>query len=110
ERRATPAPPVASGRGLDGRLVVLAILAAYFALVALPRALLDVDLWPRLGVPAEDTLFYDARNVAAAADCRRLGHDPLVDNPCDPTDRPMIYPPLWLLPLLLGLRQSHTSV
>jgi hypothetical protein len=110
ERRATPASPVASGRGLDGRLVVLAILAVYVALVALPRVLFDVDLWPRLGVPAEDTLFYDARNVAAAADCRRLGHDPLVDNPCDPTDRPMIYPRLWLLLRLLGLQQSHTTL
>jgi hypothetical protein len=72
--------------------------------------LLDVDLWPRLGVPAEDTLFYDARNVAAAADCRRLGYDPLVENPCDPTDRPMIYPRLWLLLRFVGLHQSHTTV
>jgi hypothetical protein len=98
-----------TGRGLDGRLVLLAILAAYLAVVALPRALSDVDLWPRLGVPAENTLFYDARNVAAAADCRRLGHDPLVDNPCDPTDRPMIYPRIWLLLRFLGLQQSHTT-
>jgi hypothetical protein len=109
-RRAAPEARMASGGGLDGRLVVLAVLAAYLAVVALPRALFDVDLWPRLGVPAEDTLFYDARNVAAAADCRRLGHDPLVDNPCDPTDRPMIYPRLWLLLRFLGLQQSHTIV
>jgi hypothetical protein len=108
--RTSPAPPVASGRGLDGRLIVLGILAIYLAVVALPRALFDVDLWPRLGVPAEDTLFYDARNVAAAADCRRLGHDPLVDNPCDPTDRPMIYPRLWLLLRFVGLQQSYTTV
>jgi len=109
-RPSTPASPVASRPGLDGRVVVVAILAVYFALVALPRILFDVDLWPRLGVPAEDTLFYDARNVAAAADCRRLSHDPLVDNPCDPTDRPMIYPRLWLLLRFLGLQQSHTTV
>jgi hypothetical protein len=89
---------------------VVAVLAAYFAVVALPRVLFDVDLWPRLGVPAEDTLFYDARNVTAAADCRRLGHDPLIDNPCDPTDRPMIYPRIWLLLRFLGLQQSHTTV
>ena len=103
-------PPAAAGRRLDGRLVLLAILAAYLAVVAVPRVLFDMDLWPFLGVPAEDTLFYDARNVAAAADCRRLGYDPLVDNPCDPTDRPMIYPRLWLLLRFLGLQQSHTTV
>jgi hypothetical protein len=105
-----PAARTVTGRGLDGRLVVLAVLAAYFAVVAVPRALLDVDVWPALGVPAEDTLFYDARNVAAAADCRRLGHDPLVDNPCDPTARPMNYPRMWLLLRFVGLQQSHTAL
>jgi hypothetical protein len=109
-RSTTPADGEASGAGLDGRVLVVAILVAYFAAVALSRVLFDTDLWPRLGVPAEDTLFYDARNVAAAADCRRLGHDPLVDNPCDPTDRPMIYPRLWLLLRFLGLQQSHTTI
>ena len=109
-RRATPVADAAPGRGLDGRLLVLAVLVAYFAVVAVPRVLFDVDLWPFLGVPAEDTLFYDARNVTAAADCRRLGHDPLVDNPCDPSGRPMIYPRLWLLLRFLGLEQAHTTL
>jgi hypothetical protein len=41
-------------------------------------------------------LFYDARNVAAAADCwAALGFDPLVDNPCDPAGRVMVYPRVW---------------
>jgi hypothetical protein len=107
---AAPAAREVTGRGLDGRLVVLAVLAVYFAVVAVPRALLDVDVWPALGVPAEDTLFYDARNVAAAADCRRLGHDPLVDNPCDPSARPMNYPRMWLLLRFVGLHQSLTTL
>jgi hypothetical protein len=105
-----PVARTATGRGLDGRLLVLAVLAVYFAVVAIPRALLDVDVWPALGVPAEDTLFYDARNVAAAADCRRLGHDPLVDNPCDPSARPMNYPRMWLLLRFAGLQQSLTTL
>jgi Glycosyltransferase family 87 len=105
-----PVARTVPGRGLDGRLVVLAVLAVYFAVVAIPRALLDVDVWPALGVPAEDTLFYDARNVAAAADCRRLGHDPLVDNPCDPSARPMNYPRMWLLLRFVGLQQSLTTL
>jgi hypothetical protein len=109
-RLTAPVARAVTGRGLDGRLLVLAVLAAYFAVVAVPRVLFDVDVWPVLGVPSEDTLFYDARNVAAAADCRRLGHDPLVDNPCDPSARPMIYPRMWLLLRFLGLHQSQTTV
>jgi hypothetical protein len=109
-RLVAPVARAVTGRGLDGRLVILAVLAVYFAVVAVPRALFDVDVWPALGVPSEDTLFYDARNVAAAADCRRLGHDPLVDNPCDPSARPMNYPRMWLLLRFVGLHQSQTTV
>jgi Glycosyltransferase family 87 len=105
-----PATRARSGRGRGGRLLVLAVLAVYFAVVAVPRLLFDEDIWPFLGVPSEDTIFYDARNVAAAADCRRLGHDPLVDNPCDPSARPMNYPRMWLLLRFVGLHQSHTPV
>jgi hypothetical protein len=42
-------------------------------------------------------LFYDARNVAAAADCWALGYDPLVENPCDPAGRVMVYPRVWVV-------------
>jgi hypothetical protein len=105
-----PVARAVTGRGLDGRLVVLAVLAVYFGVVAIPRVLFDVDVWPALGVPAEHTLFYDARNVAAAADCRRLGYDPLVDNPCDPSARPMNYPRMWLLLRFVGLHQSLTML
>jgi hypothetical protein len=109
-RPTAPVTRVATGWRLDGRLLVLVVLAAYFTAIAVPRVLLDVDVWPALGVPSEATLFYDARNVAAAADCRRLGHDPLVDNPCDPSARPMNYPRVWLLLRFVGLHQSQTTV
>jgi hypothetical protein len=39
-----------------------------------------------------------------------LGHDPLVDNPCDPSERPMNYPRMWLLLRFVGLYQSQTPV
>jgi hypothetical protein len=109
-RSATPVTQAPAGRGVDGRLLVVAMLAVYFAVVSVPRLLFDEDIWRLLGVPAESTIFYDARNVAAAADCRRLGHDPLVDNPCDPSGRPMNYPRMWLLLRFTGLHQSHTPV
>ncbi|MDP9022188.1 MAG: glycosyltransferase 87 family protein [Actinomycetota bacterium] len=67
-------------------------------------------MWPYLGVKPAPTLYFDARNVAAAADCWALGHDPLVDNPCDPWARPMNYPRVWVLLHYIGLSQARTIV
>jgi hypothetical protein len=100
----------AAKRTIDGRLVLLGAVALYFAIVAIPRLLWSFDVWPGLGVPSGPTLFYDARNVAAAADCQRLGYDPLVNNPCDPTNRVLVYPRVWLLLGHLGLEQSQTPL
>jgi hypothetical protein len=94
---------------LDGRVVVLLAVTLYLATVAIPALLGRVDVWPRLGVPSGPSRFFDARNITAALECRRLGHDPLVDNPCDPWRRPMFYPRAWLLLRWLGLDQSHTT-
>jgi Glycosyltransferase family 87 len=93
---------------IDGRLLLLGALATYFTLVAVPRMLWDVDLWPRLGVPSGPSLFFDTRNLTAALECRRLGLDPLIESPCDPWARPLNYPRVWLLLRFLGLNQSHT--
>jgi hypothetical protein len=92
----------------DGRSVVLGCVALYLSLVAGLRALWDVDIWPWLGVPSGPSIFFDARNVAAAVECSRLGHDPLVDNPCDPWGRAMFYPRVWLVLRATGLEQRHT--
>jgi Glycosyltransferase family 87 len=92
----------------DGRVVVLGCTALYLSLITGLRALWHVDVWPWLGVPSRPSLFVDARNVAAAVECSRLGHDPLVDNPCDPWGRAMFYPRVWLLLRWTGLDQRHT--
>jgi hypothetical protein len=92
----------------DGRAVVLGCIAFYLSLIAGLRAVWDLDIWPWLGVPARPGLFVDARNVAAAVECSRLGHDPLVDNPCDPLGRAMFYPRVWLALRWTGLEQRHT--
>jgi Glycosyltransferase family 87 len=98
------------GRGLlhDGRSIVVGVVALYLTLVAGMRALRDLDIWPWLGVPSGPSIFFDARNVAAAVECSRLGHDPLVDNPCDPWGRVMFYPRVWLVLRWTGLEQRHT--
>jgi hypothetical protein len=92
----------------DGRSIVVGVLALYLSLVAGSRAMWDVDIWPWLGVPSGPSIFFDARNVAAAVECSRLGHDPLVDNPCDPWGRVMFYPRVWLVLRWTGLEQRHT--
>jgi len=98
------------GRGPlhDGRSIVVGVVAVYLTLVAGMRALQDLDIWPWLGVPSGPSIFFDARNVAAAVECSRLGHDPLVDNPCDPWGRVMFYPRVWLVLRWTGLEQRHT--
>jgi Glycosyltransferase family 87 len=93
---------------LDGRLVVLGAMALYVVAVWTVRFLWDVDARPWLGVPPGPSLFFDTRNITAALECRRLGYDPLVENPCDPWGRAMFYPRVWLLLRWLGLDQSDT--
>jgi hypothetical protein len=94
---------------LDGRFLAAGMLAAYFAAVAIPRLFWGINIWPRLGVPAAPTLFFDTRVVTAGLECRRMGLDPLVYNPCDPLGRPLNYPRAWLLLRYVGLNQSNTD-
>ena len=93
---------------VDGRLIVLAAVAVYVGIAWLVRFLWGVDARPWLGVPPGPSLFFDTRNITAALECRRLGYDPLVENPCDPWARAMFYPRVWLLLRWLGLDQSDT--
>jgi hypothetical protein len=93
---------------VDGRAIVLAAAAAYGIAVAVARLVWDVDLWRFLGVKSAPTLFFDARNVAAAADCWAQGYDPLVENPCDPAHRVMVYPRVWVLLHYVGVTQDRT--
>ncbi|HZA82277.1 MAG TPA: glycosyltransferase 87 family protein [Actinomycetes bacterium] len=93
---------------LDGRAVVLAAVALYVTAAGLARLLWSVDLRPWLGVPPGPSVFFDTRNITAALECRRLGYDPLVENPCDPWGRAMFYPRVWLLLRWLGVDQSDT--
>jgi hypothetical protein len=95
-------------RGVDGRLVVVGVVALYLAAVAVARAAWGVDLWPYLGVKSAPTLFFDARNVGAAADCWAMGYDPLFENPCDPWERVIVYPRVWVLFHFVGFTQDRT--
>lgn len=57
--------------------------------------------------------FADLREVLSAFECSRIGHDVLLENPCNPyRTNPAIsklpYPRIWMALTPLGLNQSHT--
>jgi hypothetical protein len=95
---------------VDGRLLLAAVLAVYFLVVAIPHLIWGADVWRFLGVPTGPSPFFDTRNLTAALECRRLGYDPLRESPCDPWGRPLNYPRVWLTLRWLGLNQSHTDL
>jgi hypothetical protein len=98
-----------SQRGPDGRLVLLTLLSAYLGAVAL-AAHQGFDLWRLLGVPTASPTFLDTRVIVSGWECTRRGLDVLVENPCDPWDRPMNYPRIWTAPARLGLEEGDTVV
>jgi hypothetical protein len=95
---------------VDGRVLLAVVLVVYFAVVAIPHLIWGADVWRFLGVPTGPSPFFDTRNLTAALECRRLGYDPLRESPCDPWERPLNYPRIWLALRWLGLNQSHTNV
>jgi hypothetical protein len=49
-----------------------------------------------VGVEPFSSPFLDIQAVLAAAECKRLGIDVYLSNPCDALGRPHVYSPLWL--------------
>ncbi len=94
---------------IDGRAVLICVVAVYLSAIAGFRQLSDSNAWRFPGVPPGPSLFFDARNLTAAWECQRLGYDPLYENPCDPWRRPLMYLRPWLVFGFLGLDQSDTS-
>lgn len=87
----------------DGRLIAVGA----FGLVLCALLLGGTQAWAAYGVQPAPSLFFDTRNILAALECRRQGFDPLVENPCDPWDRPLVYLRPWLALRWLGLHQGH---
>jgi hypothetical protein len=89
-----------------GRSIVVAIVAAYFVLLA---GLGGHSEWNRLGVPPVSPAFADLRSVTSGWECAREGIPVLARNPCDPFgERPANYPRIWMWPAGLGLGQEST--
>jgi hypothetical protein len=100
--RATPPRRLAPS---GGQLVLAGAVGLF--LVAL--ALRDW-YWPPFGVPAGTGFgFLDVRYFTSAWECIRAGVDVVPANPCDPLDRPLNYPRIWLAPADLGLGEGATA-
>jgi len=66
--------------------------------------------WPPFGVPGSNGFgFLDVRYFTSTWECVRAGVDIAVANPCDPLNRPLNYPRLWLAPADLGLGEGSTT-
>jgi hypothetical protein len=76
------------------------ICAAFILLSALAIGYMTTGsiagAWQLLGVHSFSPTFADLRFVTHALDSIRQGHDPYVENVCDPWQRLFNYPPIWL--------------
>jgi hypothetical protein len=90
---------------VDGRFVALGALGCYFAALAVVGA---KAFWRRLGVPHLSPSFLDMHTITAGWECTRKGLSIVPVDPCDPLNRPMNYPRLWMAPAFLGIGQGAT--
>ena len=77
-------------------IAVLAMVVLFHLAPPIYRGLLE--LWM---VQFHSPPFLDAGGVASALECERLGIDTYIENPCDPLERQLVYPPIWKLGAML---------
>ncbi len=61
-------------------------------------------------IPMSTGGFWDARQMAMAAESHALGYDPMVENPVNPNGQKLNYPRIWHLLFATGMDQSHTNL
>src|SRR5688572_8599299 len=110
----TPGVPPSADHRIDGRWLLLGIVAIYFGVVAIGAVRGTYDRgWTRLGVPPMSVSghavpFGDTVFLLGVLECDRAGYDVYRDNPCDPWARRMNYPRLWLVLQGLPLDRQHS--
>jgi hypothetical protein len=90
-----------------GRIIVASTLCIYFGLLAL---LGGHSAWHFLGVPQLSLPFGDTRFITSAWQCIHEHVRVRVSNPCDPWQRRVDYPAIWLVLAALGLGESSTTL
>lgn len=61
-------------------------------------------------IPMGEGGFWDARQMAMAAESYAQGYDPLFENPANPVGHRLNYPRIWHLLFAFGFNQSHTNL
>lgn len=90
---------------VDGRVIVVSALGCYFGALAIIG---PVTFWHNVGVPHLTPSFLDMHTITSGWECTRKGLAVVPVNPCDPRDRAMNYPRLWMAPAFLGIGQGAT--
>ncbi len=92
----------------DRRLWIVGGIACYYILFAVFLVTVNVNLMDMAGVWTTPETFFDMRVVIGGCESLRQGFNPLYFNPCDPGQRPLNYPRIWLLLEKTGINRSHT--
>lgn len=93
--------------GEDGRYLLLAIVAAYYVVLAASGHFMHyADFWKYLGVPAQRSLFGDLHHITNGWDCVRQGYDIRINNSCN--GDAMTYPGLWIKLRVFGFGSGAT--
>jgi hypothetical protein len=96
---------LAVGARSRARFTIVVALVGYFLLLL---TLGGHSEWARLGVRPLSVSFGDLRGVTSGWECVRKGFDVRRSNPCDPWNRPLVYPSVWMAPAFLGIGQGAT--
>jgi hypothetical protein len=97
---ADPAPSPDFCRQSAYRLVIPAVMLGAFGIMTVlwhwgPRSLY-FEILSFIGLEPFRFPFLDIHAVLAAGECKQLGMDVYLPNPCDAIGRPHVYSPLWL--------------
>lgn len=92
----------------EGRYYFVFFLLFFYLIFVVALLGYNFNIMKFIGVPVWNPSFADLRVIMSGLDCKRLGYDPLIYNPCDPWKRPMNYPRIWQFLELFGIKQEHT--
>jgi hypothetical protein len=92
----------------DNRVFILLALAFYYTIFFAGLFLFKINLMKMQGIPVSFPCFADLRCITSAQDSIRRGYDPLINNPCDPSNRILNYPRIWQLLEKINVTQNHT--
>jgi len=94
---------------MDGRIVVMAVVAAYIACLGLVNFLApNLDIFRKVGVPPIVPIFADLRAILAGFESTRMGYDVLYSMPSEVYGRESLaYPRIWMALAFTGLDLGH---